>query len=59
MNTEIDKEFAHVIFQTLNQALSSDKTLIDQAQQQLNVLQIRKGYLTTNNKVFYFNNLIY
>ncbi|RNA14456.1 importin-9 [Brachionus plicatilis] len=44
MNAEIDKEFAHVIFQTLNQALSSDKTLIDQAQQQLNVLQIRKEY---------------
>lgn len=44
MNTEIDKEFAHVVFQTLNQALSSDKTLIDQAQQQLNVLQIKKGF---------------
>lgn len=49
MNAEIDKEFAQVIFQTLNHALSSDKTLIDNAQQQLNVLQIRKGIFFNNN----------
>ena len=43
MITEIDKELSHVILQTLNAALSPDKTLIDQAQQQLNILQIRQG----------------
>lgn len=52
MNAEIEKELAHVIFQTLNQALSSDKTLIDKAQQQLSVLQIRKGIKPFfNNKI--------
>ena len=40
---ELDKEFAHAVFQTLHQALSPDKALIDQAQQQLKVLQIRNG----------------
>lgn len=43
MNAEIDKELSHVIFETLQQALSPDKALIDQAQQQLKVLQIRQG----------------
>lgn len=44
MHSEIDKELSNVIYQTLQQALSPDKALIDQAQQQLKVLQIRQGF---------------
>jgi hypothetical protein len=40
---QIDKELTHVMVQTLQAALSADKTLIDQAQQQLKVLQVRHG----------------
>jgi hypothetical protein len=43
MNFEIDKELYHVIVQTLSSCLSPDKAVIDQAQQQLFVLQIRPG----------------
>lgn len=39
----IDKELSHVILQTLQAVLSPDKALIDQAQQQLKVLQVRQG----------------
>lgn len=41
--TEIDKELSHVILQTLKLVLSPDKTLIDEAQMQLKVLQVRQG----------------
>ncbi len=44
MNAEIDKELAHVIFQTLQSCLSPDKALIELGQQQLTVLQIRPEY---------------
>jgi len=40
---ELDKELVHVIHHTLQSALSPDKTLIDQAQQELKVLQFRQG----------------
>ncbi len=40
---ELDKELVHVIHQTLQSALSPDKVLIDQAQQELKVLQFRQG----------------
>lgn len=44
MNIEIvDRELYHVIAQTLKCCLSPDKAIIDQAQQQLFVLQIRQG----------------
>lgn len=43
MNSEIDKEFSHVITETLKAVLSPDKALIDQAQMQLKVLQVRQG----------------
>ncbi len=45
MNSEIDKEFSHVITETLKAVLSPDKALIDQAQMQLKVLQVRQGWL--------------
>lgn len=44
MNSEVDKEFAHVIFQTLQLCLSPDKALIESAEQQLTVLQERQEY---------------
>lgn len=43
MNQEIDKELLHVMLEILQAALSSDKNLIDSAQQQLKVLQVRSG----------------
>ncbi len=43
MNTDLDKELLHVIISTLKSCLSPDKALIDQAQQQLLVLQVRQG----------------
>ena len=43
MTNEIDQELLHVMIETLQAALSSDKNLIDQAQQQLKVLQVRQG----------------
>ncbi len=43
MISDIDKEFAHVITETLKAVLSPDKALIDQAQMQLKVLQVRQG----------------
>ena len=43
MNVALDNELTHVIFQTLQSCLSPDKTLIDLAQQQLTVLQVRPG----------------
>ena len=45
MYHDTDQELSNAIFQTLQQALSPDKLLIDQAQQQLKVLQIRPGLL--------------
>ena len=45
MNSKVDKEFAHVIFQTLQLCLSPDKALIESAEQQLIVLQVRQGIL--------------
>ena len=45
MNSEIDKEFCHVMLQTLQVALSPNKNLIDNAHQQLKVLQVRQGYI--------------
>ena len=41
--TEIDKELSLVILQTLKAVLSPDKALIEEAQMQLNVLQVRQG----------------
>lgn len=41
--SEVDQELASAILQTLSGVLSPDKTLIDQAQQQLKVLQVRNG----------------
>ncbi len=43
MNIDLDKQFTHVILQTLQSCLSPDKNLIDLAQQQLDVLQVRPG----------------
>ena len=43
--TQKDNELSHIILETLNAALSPDKALIDQAQQQLNILQIRQGLI--------------
>jgi hypothetical protein len=45
MISDIDKEFAHVITETLKAVLSPDKALIDQAQMQLKVLQVRQGLI--------------
>ena len=45
MNIEIDRELYQVIAQTLQSCLSPDKAIIDQAQQQLFVLQIRQGLI--------------
>ena len=44
MSDDIDKEFSHVIIETLKAVLSPDKVLIDQAQLQLKVLQVRQGW---------------
>lgn len=41
----IDKDYSLIIHQTLQAILSPDKSLIDQAQQQLKVLQVRQGIL--------------
>ncbi len=41
----IDKDLSLIIHQTLQAVLSPDKTLIDQAQQQLKVLEVRQGKL--------------
>lgn len=41
----IDKDYSLIIHQTLQAILSPDKTLIDQAQQQLKVLQVRQGII--------------
>ena len=43
MSDDIDKEFTHVIVETLKAVLSPEKALIDQAQVQLKVLQVRQG----------------
>lgn len=43
MNLEIDKQLAHVILQTLQSCLSPNKELIDKAQQQLTVIQVKTG----------------
>jgi hypothetical protein len=44
MINQVDKELTHVIYQTLQSCLSPDKALIDLAQQQLDVLQVRPEY---------------
>ena len=41
---DFDKEFWHIIYQTLQAVLSPDAALIEQAQQQLKVLQVRPGW---------------
>lgn len=43
MATIIDEEFAKVIYQTLQSCLSPDKAIIELAEQQLTVLQVRPG----------------
>lgn len=40
---EIDQELVNVTMQTLQTLLMSDKVLIEQGQQHLKVLQVRKG----------------
>lgn len=47
LDTEKDKELYHVIVQTLHSCLSPDKVIIDQAQAQLFVLQIREGIFSS------------
>lgn len=39
----IDEELTQVIYQTLNSCLSPDKAIIELAEQQLTVLQVRPG----------------
>ena len=43
MSFEIDKELTHAIYQTLQTVVGPDASLIEQAQKQLKVLQIRQG----------------
>jgi hypothetical protein len=60
MANDINKELLHVMIETLQAALSPDKNLIDQAQQQLKLLQVRPGsiYLAPEKNKFLpdFNN---
>ena len=42
---EVDQELVNVTLQTLQTLLSSDTTLIEQGQQHLKVLQVRKGII--------------
>lgn len=43
MSLEIEKELTHAIYQTLQTVVGPDASLIEQAQKQLKVLQIRQG----------------
>jgi hypothetical protein len=45
MSVDIDPELVNVTLQTLTTLLSHDKALIEQGQQHLKVLQVRKGVL--------------
>ena len=44
--TNIDKDLSLIMLQSLQAVLSPDKQLIDKAQQQLKVLEVRQGKLT-------------
>ena len=43
MSLELEKELTHAIYQTLQTVVGPDASLIEQAQKQLKVLQVREG----------------